>query len=96
MKFKVLSNASPLYMDDVFKLAGQHDTITRISLLKSTRPLRKTVYRQNNPLYIAPTVWNDLPDSVKTSDNSTRAVTELKSIFFHRLNNEENSMYSYF
>ena len=39
--FKFFSNTSPLNMIDVFKLAGQHSTFTRIYLLKLNQPLQK-------------------------------------------------------
>ena len=37
MSFKFCNNASPPYMNDVFKLADQRNTITRALLLKSLR-----------------------------------------------------------
>ena len=35
MLFSFLSNASPPYMNDMFKPAAQHNTVTRKSLLKN-------------------------------------------------------------
>ena len=49
--FKFFSNTSPLYMNYVLKPAGQHDSITKTSLLKLHQPYQKpdhgswTLYR---------------------------------------------------
>ena len=57
-------------MNDVFKSGGQPNTTTRASFLKLNQPLRRTNHGQNNISYItAPIIWNNLPDSLKTTDN---------------------------
>ena len=71
-------------MNDVFKLAGQNTTATRTSLFKLSQPLRKTNHGQKCLSYVAPSIWNKLPDFLKTTDSSTRTNTELKSIFFFK------------
>ena len=55
-------------MNDAFKLAGQNTTATRTSLLKLTQPLRKTNHGQKSLSYVAPSIWNILPDFLKTAD----------------------------
>ena len=69
-------------MNDVFKSAGQPKSTTRASLLKLKQPLRRTNHGQNNISYKAPIIWNNLPNSLKTTDNLNNLSTELKSIFF--------------
>ena len=71
-------------MNDVFKLADQNTTATRTSLFKLSQPLRKTNHGQKSLSYVAPSIWNKLPDFLKTTDSSTRTNTELKSIFFFK------------
>ena len=83
-------------MNYVFKLAGQNTTATRISLFKLSQQLRKTDHGQKCISYVAPSIWNKLPDFLKTTENVNSTKTELKSIFFQRINNEENNIYSYF
>ena len=39
LTFKYFNYLSPLYMNDVFKLAGQNTTTTRTSLFKLSQPL---------------------------------------------------------
>ena len=69
MSFKFCNNTSPPYMNDVFKPAGQPNTTTRASLLKLNQPLRRTNHGQNNISYIALIIWNNLPNSLKTTDS---------------------------
>ena len=68
ISFKFCNNTSPLYMNDVFKPAGQPNS-TKASLLKLNQPLWKTNHGQNNLSYIAPIIWNNIPNSLKTTDN---------------------------
>ena len=56
-------------MNDVFKPAGQPNTITRALLLRLNQPLRKTNQGQKIISYIAPIIWNNLPNSLKTTEN---------------------------
>ena len=65
MTFKYFNNLIPLYMDDVFKPAGQNTTATRTYLFKLSQPLRKTDHGQKSLSYVAPCIWNKLPDFVK-------------------------------
>ena len=55
-------------MNDVFKPAGQPNTTTRASLLKLNQPFQTTNHGQNNIFYIAPIIWNNLPNSLKTTE----------------------------
>ena len=94
--FKFCNNTSPPYMNDVFKPAGQPNTTTRASLLKLNQPLRRTNHGQNNISYIAPIIWNNLPNSLKTSDNLNTYKHRVEEHFFHQIRNEANNIYSYF
>ena len=48
-------------------------------LLKLNQPLRKTNYIQNKESYLAPTFWNNLPDSLKASENLSTYKLRLKN-----------------
>ena len=96
MSFKFCNNTSPPYMNDVFKPAGQPNTTTRVSLLKLNQPLRRTNHAQNNISCIAPIIWINLPNSLKTTDNLNTYKHKVKKHFFHRIRNEANNIYSYF
>ena len=83
-------------MNDVFKPTGQPNTTTRASLLKLNQPLRRTNHGQNNISYIAPIIWNNLPNSLKTTDKLNTYKHRVKEHFFRRIRNEVNNIYSYF
>ena len=83
-------------MSDVFKPTGQSNTTTRASLLKLSQCLRRTDHGQNNISYIAPIIWNNLPNSLKTTGNLNAYKHRVKEHFFHQIRNEANNTYSYF
>ena len=58
-------------MNDIFKQSDQSSNTTRASFLKSNQPLRRTNLGQKNLSYIAPNIWNKLPDSLKVTENLT-------------------------
>ena len=82
MSLKFCNNTSPPYMNDVFELAGQPNTTTRASLLRLNQPLRRTNHGQNNISYIAPIIWNNLPNSLKTTDTLSAYKHRVKEHFF--------------
>ena len=57
-----------MYINDVFELFCQNCTTTRASLLKLNEYLKKTNHGKNNLSYIAPNIWNKLPDFLKKTD----------------------------
>ena len=69
-------------MNDVFEQAGQPNTPTRASLLKLNQPLRRTNQGQNNISYIAPIIWYNLPNSLKTTNNLNTYKHRVKEHFF--------------
>ena len=96
MSFKFCNNTRPPYMIDVFKPACQPNTTTRASLLKLNQFLRRTNHGQYNISYIALNIWNNLPNSLKTTDNLNTYKHRVKEHFFHQIRNEVNNIYSYF
>ena len=56
MTFKYFSYLSPLYMNDVFKLAGQNTATTRTSLFKLIQPLQKAKHEQNSLSDVTPSI----------------------------------------
>ena len=87
------NKASSPYMNDAFKPAGQLNTITRASLLKLSQPLRRTNHGQYNISHIASIIWNNLPTSLKTTDNLDTYKHRVKEHFFHWIKNEPNNIY---
>ena len=87
---------SPPYMNDVFKPAGQPNTNTRASLLKLNQPLHRTNHDQKNISYVGLIVWNNLPNSLKTTGNLNTYKHRVKEHFFHQIRNEASNIYNYF
>ena len=86
---------SPPYLNDVFKpvlLPVQPNTTTRASLLKLNQPLERTNHDQKNISYIALIIWNNLPNSLKSTDNLNTYKHRVKEHFFHGIKNELNNI----
>ena len=96
MTFKYFNNLNPLYMNDVFKPAGQKTTAPRTYLFKLSQHLQKTNHGQKSLSYVVPCIWNKLPDFLKTTENINTFKHRVKKHCFRRMNNEENNIYSYF
>ena len=96
LTFKYFNYLSPLYMNDIFKLAGQNTTAARTSLFKLSQPWRKTNHGQKCLSNVAPSIWNKLPAFLKTTDYVNAYKHQVKKHFFQRINNEEDIIYSYF
>ena len=82
MTFKFFNYLSPLYMNDILKMADQNTSATRASLFKLSQPLRETNRGKRSLSYVAHSIWNKMADFLKTTETSIRTNTELKSIFF--------------
>ena len=78
---------TPVLRSNVFKPAGQPNTTTRASLLKLNQLLRRTNHGQRNISYIAPIIWNNLPTSLKITDNPNTYKHRVKERFFHQIKN---------
>ena len=95
MSFKYFNYLSILYLNDVFKLAYQKTTTTRTSLFKLSQTLTNN-HGQKSISYVAPSLWDKLPDFSKTTNNVNTYKHRVKKHFFQRMNNEEGNIYSYF
>ena len=61
-----MNNTCPYYLNEIFEFA-QHCSIgARNNFSKFKNPFRKTSMGQKAISYIAPSIWNSLPDSIKS------------------------------
>ena len=90
------NHTSPPYMNDVFKQAGQPNTTIKASLMKLNQPLWRTNHGQNNLSYIVLFIWNNLPNSLKRTDNLNTYKHRVKEHFFDPTGNGANNICSYF
>ena len=56
-------------MIDIFIPVGNYRASTRNSYQKLTQPFRKTTQGQNSLSYIGPSVWNKLPENIKSCNS---------------------------
>ena len=80
--FKYFNYLSPLYMNDIFKPAGQNTTASSTSLFRLREPLRKTNHGQKGLSYVAHSFWNKLPHFLKTTHNVNTYKHRVKKYFF--------------
>ena len=89
--FHFFSNKSSLYMN-VFKPTGHSNTNTSKPFLKLSQLLRETNCEQKTLSYIAPTIWNGLPNSLKATECLNTYKHEVKKHFLDRMKNREKYM----
>ena len=63
--FKFFDDKCPLYMKDVFDKPCISQVSTRNSTMKLSQPLRRTNNGQHCISFLAPSVWNNLPNELK-------------------------------
>ena len=68
-EFKFFDDRCPLYMKDVFDLSCINQASTRNSTMKLSQQLRRTNYVLNCISFLAPSVWNNLPNELKRCAN---------------------------
>ena len=61
----------------------QPNTTTTASLLKLNHPLRRISHGCNKIFYIAPIIWDNLPNSLRATDNLKTYKYRVKEHFFH-------------
>ena len=67
--FKFCSEICPQCMNEIYNKNNQNNTTTRSPSLELFQPLRTKALSQKYLLYLAPFIWNSLPDDAKLSNN---------------------------
>ena len=67
--FKFFDDKCPLYMKDIFDKNCISQASTRNSTMKLSQPLRRTNNGQHCISFLAPSVWNNLPNELKRCTN---------------------------
>ena len=76
------------------QLANPIPLLVHLLILKQS--LRKTNHGQKSISHTAPIIWDNLPNSLKTTENFNNYKHRVTEHFFHRINNELNNIYTYF
>ena len=82
--FKFYNKKCPKYMNKIF-IVDQNNINTRSSYLRLTQTFRKTTQGQRSLSYIAPSVWNKLPQKIKEVQNLNTFKHNIKSYYLEEL-----------
>ena len=93
--FKFFSNKCPLYLSDVYNQSDQGQINTRSSFLKLNQPLRRTSYGQRSLSYLTPSIWNNLPNDLKSLNNLNTFKHGVKKYYLSQLRDKDKNIYSY-
>ena len=93
--YKFFNGHSPIYMDHVFSPTNQRGIETRRSFQKLALPSRKSVPGQRSLSYKGPSLWNELPQHLKTCTSINSFKHALKRHYFELLNTCDNDIYAY-
>ena len=91
--FKFFHDRYPLYMKDVFDKSCISQTSTRNSTMKLSQPLRRTT--QSCISFLAPSVWNNLPNELKCCTNLNTFKHKIKQCFFYKIRQKDKDIYLY-
>ena len=91
--FKLFDDKCPLYMKDVFDKPCISQVSTRNSTMKLSQPLRRTNNGQHCISFLAPSVWNNLPNEVKRCTNLNAFKHKVKEYFLYKIRQKDNNVY---
>ena len=93
--FKFFDDKCPLYMKDVFDKPCISQVSTTNSTMKLSQPLRRTNNGQHCTSFLAPSVWNNLPNEVKRCTNLNTFKHKVKEYFLYKIRQKDNDVYLY-
>ena len=85
----------PLYMKDVFDKSCVNQASTRNSTMKLSQPLRRTKIGQHCIFFLAPSVWNKLPNEVNRCTNLNTFKHKIKEYFLYKIRQKDNDVCLY-
>ena len=92
--FKFFDDKCPLYMKDVFDKSCMSQASTLLNTtMKLSQPLRRASCGQNCISFLAPSVWNNLPNKLKRCTNLNTLKHKIKEYFFRKIRQRDNDIY---
>ena len=82
-------------MKDVFDKSCRSQASTRNSTMKLSQPLRGTSVGQDCISFLAPSVWNNLPNELKRCTNLSTFKHKIKEYFFYKTRQKDRDIYLY-
>ena len=89
--FSFFEKCGPEYMGEIYFPADHAGISTRFSFKKLKIPPRKTTIGLRSLSYMAPSYWNRLPSSIKSSKSLNSFKHNLKLHFFSEMKKKENN-----
>ena len=80
--FKFIKGNSPFYLNEVFEFVFEGNINLRNNFLKLKRTFRNGNSGQKSLYFIGPSFWNQMPETLKKSDNLNIFKHNLKKHFF--------------
>ena len=93
--FKFFDDKCPLYMKDVFDKPCVSQASTRNSTMKLSQPLTRTKIGQHCIFFLAPSVWNNLPNEVNRCTNLNMFKLKIKEYFLYKIRQKDNDVCLY-
>ena len=75
----------PYYLNEVFEFASSVNISLRNNFLKFKQPFRNTNTGKKVLSFIGPSFWNQIPETLKTTDNFNTFKHNLKNNFFNQM-----------
>ena len=83
--FKFINGDCPYYLIEVFKFASEGNVSLRNNFLKLKRPFRNTSTGHKALSFIGPSFRNQIPQTLKKTDNLNTFKHNLKKHFFNQM-----------
>ena len=84
ISFKFVNKNCPFYLNEIFEFAPHCRIDTRNSLAKLKHPFRKTNTGQKTLSCIGPSLWNNLPETIKKTNNLNTFKHNVKSLYLNQ------------
>ena len=82
--FKFVNNNCPFYLNEIFEFAPHCRKGTRNRLAKFRHPFRKANTGQKTLSYIGPSLWNNLPETIKKTNNLNTFKRNVKNLYLNQ------------
>ena len=82
--FKFINGNCPYYLNEVFEFAPEGNISLRNNL-KLKRPFQNTNNDQKALSFIGPSLWNQIPETLKKTNNLNTFKHNLKKHFFNQM-----------
>ena len=83
--FKFINGNCPYYLNEVFKFAPKGNISLRNNFVKLKRPFRNINTGQKALSFIDPSFWNQIPETLKKTDNLNTFKHNLKKHFLNQM-----------